>query len=115
LIGNVGGDPEMRFTPTGDPVTSFGLAVNTKRGEQEDTTWFRIITWRKLAEIVNQYVSRGSLVFAEGKLMVKGWENKDGAPRITLEVQADRVVFLDRKEQGDAPEAGSTDPGDIPF
>lgn len=123
LIGNAGADPEMRYTPDGDPVTSFNLAVNTKRGEQESVTWFRIIAWRKLGEIVNQYVSKGSLIFAEGKLMVKEWENKDGAPRVTLEVQADRVVFLDRKDQGGAPESEqvdgqqpvAADPGDLPF
>ena len=119
VIGNVGTDPEMRYTPNGHPVTSFRLATNrtytTFEGERrEETEWFTVTAWRQLAEQVNQYVTKGKRVYAEGRLKSDTWGGQDGQNRFRNEIVADRVLFLDRAPQtgpegefgGDAP-AGS--------
>ena len=126
LIGNVGGDPEMRFTPSGVPVTTFTLATNRNTTQadgsvKKETEWFRISAWRKQAEAVNQFLTKGKLVYVEGTLRTRLWDGKDGQKHISLEVTADRVIFLDR--QGAAPlppeevaaEEGDIEPDDIPF
>ena len=83
VIGNVGTDPEMRYTPNGNPVTSFRLATNrrytTSEGEQrEETEWFTITAWNKLAEQCNQYVTKGMKIYAEGRLKSDSWTGNDG-------------------------------------
>ncbi len=126
LIGNVGGDPEMRFTPSGVPVTSFTLATNRNTPQadgsvKKETEWFRISAWRKQAETCNQFLTKGKLVYVEGTLRTRTWDGKDGQKHFSLEVTADRVLFLDR--QGAAPlppeevpaEEGDIEPDDIPF
>jgi single-strand DNA-binding protein len=125
LIGNVGGDPEMRFTPDGVAVTSFSLAVNRGARQpdgsfKEETQWFRVSAWRKLAETCNQFLTKGKLVYVEGSLRARMYDGKDGQKRISLEVNAERVQFLDR--QGAAPlppesvtGEGDIEPEDIPF
>jgi single-strand DNA-binding protein len=126
LIGNVGGDPEMRFTPSGVPVTTFTLATNRNTPQadgsvKKETEWFRISAWRKQAEACNQFLTKGKLVYVEGTLRTRLWDGKDGQKHISLEVTADRVLFLDR--QGVAPlppeevpaEGGDIEPDDIPF
>ena len=127
IIGNLGSEPEMRFTPNGQPVTSFSVATNrrytTSDGERrEETEWFTVVTWRKLAELCNQYLSKGRLVYVEGRLHSHTWEGQDGQKRYRNEIIADKVSFLDR--QGAAPlpggkgeEEGSDElgPDDIPF
>ncbi len=99
IVGNLGSDPEMRFTPTGVPVTSFSVAVNRRwtdsNGEQkEKTTWFRVTAWRKLAELCNQYLSKGRLVLVEGEIDASAWLDNQGNPRATLELTARNVRFL---------------------
>lgn len=116
LIGNVGTDPEMRFTPSGNPVTSFRLATNrvytTADGERkQETEWFTIITWRKQAETCNQFLTKGQRVYVEGSLRTRAWEGRDGQRRVTAEVIASRVLFLDR--QATAPFPGDEAPSDI--
>ncbi|MFL2640095.1 MAG: single-stranded DNA-binding protein [Dehalococcoidia bacterium] len=100
VIGNLGGDPEMRYTPNGRPVTSFSVATTnryTVEGEQrEETQWFRISTWNRTAEVCNQYLSKGSKVYVEGRLQGRQWEGQDGVARFSMEINADRVLFLDR-------------------
>tara|TARA_Y100000590_G_scaffold408875_1_gene500356 strand:- start:480 stop:908 length:429 start_codon:yes stop_codon:yes gene_type:complete len=100
LIGNLGGDPEMRYTPNGRPVTSFSIATTnryTVEGEQrEETQWFRVSTWNRTAEVCNQYLSKGSKVYVEGRLQGRQWEGQDGVQRFSMEINADRVLFLDR-------------------
>src|SRR5512136_2558904 len=97
LIGNVGGNPEMRYTPSGQPVANFSLATNesftNKDGQKvKKTTWFRVQTWGKMAETVNQYVTKGMKVAVEGKLIAteKGdchvWTAQDGTARATFEI-----------------------------
>ena len=126
IIGNLGSEPEMRFTPNGKPVTSFRIATNwrysTPGGERkEETEWFTVVAWGRLAEQCNQFLTKGRLVYVEGRLRTHAWESQDGQRHSRNEVVADRVRFLDR--QAAAPlseevEEGGIDelePGDIPF
>jgi len=120
LIGNVGNDPEMRYTPGGNPVTSFSVATNRRytdsNGEtKEETEWFRVIAWRKLAESCNQFVTKGKRVYVEGRLRTRNWEGQDGQKRVSVEVVANRVIFLDRRATVSVPEEGEIEPGDLPF
>jgi single-strand DNA-binding protein len=117
LIGNVGNDPEMRFTPNGNPVTSFRMATNrvytTPEGEKkEETDWFSVVAWNKLAEQCNQFLGKGKLVYVEGRLHNSNWESQDGQKHYRTEVIASQVKFLDRQGQG-APE-GKTGEGEEP-
>jgi len=127
IIGNLGSEPEMRFTPNGNPVTSFRVATNrvftTQEGERrEETEWFTIVAWGKLAEQCNQFLSKGRLVYAEGRLRTRNWEGQDNQKHYRTEVIANRVTFLDRQATASLPEdriedtgAGELDPEDIPF
>ena len=119
VIGNVGSEPEMRFTQSGKPVTSFSLATNHKYtvdGEKrEETEWFKVVAWGKLAETCNQYVFKGMSVFVQGRLQLKEWEGQDGEKRSSLEITANEVLFLSRQENS-APtqdESNDIDPEDI--
>ncbi len=102
VIGNVGNDPEMRYTPSGSAVTSFNVATNrrytTGDGEQrEETEWFRVNAWNRLAETCNQYVTRGMKVYVEGRLNSRPWVDRDGQPRAGNEIYATDVRFLDSR------------------
>jgi single-strand DNA-binding protein len=107
LIGNVGQDPEMRYTPSGAAVTNFSLAVNYRRSSrggdvqdvQEETEWFRVSAWNRLAETVNQYLVKGSKVFVDGRFQSRQYVGSDGQTRTSNEVIANRVLFLDRPGQ----------------
>ena len=126
LIGNVGGDAELRYLPSGVPVASFNMAVNeewTKDGEkQSKTVWFRVTTWNKLAEIVAQYVKKGNSVMAIGKVEeARPYTDKQGNGRASLEVTANTVKFLG-SSNNNAPAEYAADPHannakgeDIPF
>jgi single-strand DNA-binding protein len=108
LVGNLGRDPELRYTPQGTPVCSFSLATNEKRkdratGENQDlTTWFRVTLWGRQAETASQYLTRGRPVYIEGRLRVEEWTDRDGKPRHTLEVHATDMQFIGggRGEEG---------------
>ncbi|MFA7218018.1 MAG: single-stranded DNA-binding protein [Dehalococcoidales bacterium] len=127
IIGNVGSDPEMRFTPNGNPVTSFRVATNrvytTPEGERmQETDWFTVVTWNKLAEQCNQFLAKGRLVYVEGRLHNRSWEGQDGQKRFRTEVIANRVTFLDRQssaaigdEKVEEPDTVEIEPDDIPF
>jgi len=109
LIGNVGNDPEMRYTPDGKPVTSFNLAVSrrytTREGERrEETEWFTVVTWNRLAETCNQFLAKGRRAYVEGRLRSRVWEGQDGQKRFRNEVIANKVVFLDRQPVAPASE-----------
>ena len=116
LIGNLGADPEMRYTPSGKAVTTFRIAVNRTwrdgSGEQQqDTQWFRIVTWTQLAEICNRYLSKGRQCFVEGRLQTRSWEGQDGARRYTTEVVAREVLLLgSRGEAAAGPPMGEPPP-----
>ena len=99
LIGRAGNDPEMRYTPNGTAVTNFSLAVNNRRRDEngdwvEDTEWFRISAWDRQAESVNQYLSKGSYVFVEGRFSTNQYTNNSDEARTSLEVRAFKVIFL---------------------
>ena len=127
IIGNLGSEPEMRFTPNGNPVTSFRVATNrvytTPEGERkEETEWFAVVAWGKLAEQCNQFLTKGRLVYAEGRLHTRSWESQDGQKHYRTEIIASRVTFLDRQAAAPLPEekteegeAGEIEPEDIPF
>jgi single-strand DNA-binding protein len=99
LVGNLGRDPELRYTPKGDPVCSFSMATNERRkdktGEMQDqTTWFRITLWGRQAETASQYLTKGRPVYIEGRLRVEEWTDRDGKARYTLEVHATDMQFI---------------------
>ena len=110
LIGNLGRDPEIKFTTSGDAVVNFSIATTerwTKDGQKnEKTEWHRIVAWRRLAEICGEYLKKGSQVYIEGKLQTRSWEDKDGNKRYTTEIVANNLQML-----GGRPSAG-TNPGD---
>ncbi|MBN1191649.1 MAG: single-stranded DNA-binding protein [Dehalococcoidales bacterium] len=127
IIGNLGGDPEMRFTPSGNPVTSFRVATNrvynsTEGERKEETEWFSVVTWSKLAENCNQYLVKGQRIYVEGRLHTRIWESQDGQKHSRVEIIANNVIFLDKRGSVAAPddksfegETGDIDPQDIPF
>jgi len=106
LIGNLGKDPELRYTPDGTPVANFSIAtsdswVDKQSGEKrEKTEWHRIVAWRRLAEICSEYLTKGRQVFIEGKLQTRSWE-KDDVTRYTTEIIARDVQFLGRRQDND--------------
>jgi len=109
IVGNVGGEPEMRFTPNGKPVTSFRVATNwvstTPDGERkQETEWFNVVAWNKLAEQCNQFLAKGRLVYAEGRFHTRTWESQDGQQHSRTEVVANKVIFLDRRGLSPLPE-----------
>ena len=103
IIGNLGSNPEQRFTPSGDPVTTFSVATSRKYGEKDETTWFRVSVWGKQAESCNTYLSKGSKVLVEGRLKAEPnvYQRKDGTWASSYELTAETVRFLTAK--GDAP------------
>jgi len=125
IIGNVGTEPEMRFTPNGRPVTSFRVATHRTytppQGERkQETEWFTIVTWNKLAELCNQFLSKGRHIYAEGRFHTDTWESQDGQRHYRSEIVANRVLFLDKRSTAPFPEeraqkAGTEEPEDIPF
>ena len=109
IIGNVGKEPEMRFTPSGKPVISFSVAVNSKFGETESTEWFNCVAWNKLAETCNQFLTKGQQVYVEGRLQTRSWEGQDGEKKYKTEVIANRVLFLGQRKQGETTEETGED------
>jgi single-strand DNA-binding protein len=107
VVGNLGRDPEMRYTPQGTAVCSFSIASNERRkdraGLQQDvTTWFRVTVWGKQAETVSKYLSKGRSVYVEGRLHAGEWTDKEGKPRYSLEINATDVQFIDSGAERDA-------------
>lgn len=128
IIGHLGTDPEMRYTPNGSPVTSFRMATSRRYTSQdgerhEDTEWFTVVAWNQLAELCNQYLAKGRRAYVEGRLHSNTWEGPDGKTRFRNEIVASSVLFLDRAQGGQAgDESGqSHEPGgaveaeDLPF
>jgi len=109
LIGRLGGDPELRYTPNGDAVANFRIATNRvwkdqEGNQQERTEWHRIVAWRKLAERCGEFLRKGSHVYIEGRLETRSWEDKNGSRRFVTEVITDRMQMLDAKGQVKASE-----------
>jgi len=116
VIGNLGADPEMRYTADGNAMTSFRVAASRNYtapdGERrEETEWFSVVAWRKLAELCSQYLQKGRKVYVEGRLRTRSWDTPEGQKRYRTEVVADRVLFLDRAAGAPLPEdAGAAAP-----
>ena len=111
IIGNLGRDPELRYTPQGDAVCDFSVAVSDRKrdkaGEwQEVTTWFKITFWRKQAENASKYLTKGRQVYVEGRLQIEEWTDRDGKNRYTLVVQGNELQFIG--ERGEFSENSST-------
>jgi single-strand DNA-binding protein len=109
LVGRLGADPEVRYTPDGTMITNFRMATDEqwkdKNGEKvQKTEWHRIVTYRKLAEICGKYLHKGSLVYVEGRIQTRAWDDKEGVKRYTTEISASDMRMLDSKGQrsGDA-------------
>jgi single-strand DNA-binding protein len=115
MIGNLGRDPELRYTPQGTPVCDLSVAVSRRiksenENESEHTTWYRVTCWRRLAEIAAQYLSKGSPVYVEGALSVDEWVDREGTVRFTLKVDATELHLLGRASQPDAQLEAQPDP-----
>src|SRR5947208_8077607 len=137
VIGRLGKDPEMRYTAGGSPVTTFSVAAGRQwkdgAGEtREETEWFNVVTWNKLAEICNEHLHKGSRVYIEGRLQTHQWQDQEGQTRYRTEVIASDMIMLDsrgaresgpydpydhRSSGGEGPQRSSSDIGDedIPF
>ena len=114
LIGRLGRDPELRYTQNGTPVTSLNVATDesyTDRdgNRQERTEWHRVAVFQKQAELCSNYLSKGSLVYVEGSLQTRKWQDQQGMDRYTTEIRAQRVQFLDRKGNVDGMQRGGDD------
>jgi len=112
LIGRLGKDPEVRYTPDGTMVTNFNLATDEqwkdKNGEKvQKTEWHKIVTYRKLAEICGNYLVKGKLVFIEGRIQTRSWEDKEGVKRYTTEIIASNMQMLDSKGQNKTTDTSS--------
>jgi single-strand DNA-binding protein len=127
IIGNVGRDPEMRYTPSGAAVTSFSVAVSRRwttpdNQQRDETEWFNVVAWDKLAETCNQLITKGRKVYIEGRLQTRSWEGQDGQKRYRTEVIAGTMLLLDSRPSGAAGprddggfQTDEMEPDDIPF
>jgi single-strand DNA-binding protein len=129
IVGNVGRDPEMRYTPSGQAVTSFSVATsrnytNSSGQRVDETIWFRISAWGRQAETCNQYLKKGNKVLVEGRLTAdpqtggpRVWTRQDGTPGASFEISASNVRFLSSRGEGGADEGGEPSIGEdeIPF
>lgn len=126
IIGRLGKDPEMRFTPNGQAVTSFSVATDRQYSDQagkpvKETVWFRVSAWGKLAETCNNFLQKGKMVMVEGRLTVDSktggpriWTGQDGTPRASLEMVANTVKFLSGKSDGTGPAGVEDDTEGVP-
>jgi len=117
LIGNLGADPELRYTPSGRAVVNFNLATsrtwNNRDGEkQEETEWHRIVAWDKLAEICGEYLKKGAQTYVEGRLQTRSWEDKNGLKRYTTETVVSEMRMLGSRQ--DAGSSGSSKSSEAP-
>lgn len=135
LLGRLGQDPELRYTPSGAAVTNFSVATNevwkdNDGNKQERTEWIRVVLWRKQAEIAGEFLKKGSRVYIEGRLQTRSWDDKEGTKRYTTEVVADTMQLVDPKagsergaeatpptvlEESPPSDAESAEEDDLPF
>ncbi len=116
LIGNLGRDPELRYTPSGQPVATFSLATterwNDRNGQRQDRTeWHNIVAWGKLGELVNQYLKKGRSAYVEGRISTRSWDDKDGNKRYKTEIIANQIQFLGSFDQPSGELESSGDRG----
>lgn len=129
VVGNLGADPDMRFTPSGQTVTKFPLAANRRWRDRdteelrEQTTWFRVTAWGRLAETCNEYLTKGRQVLVVGRIQTSTWEDQDGITRYAWDLTASEVRFLGGREQiaeelpdaPDLPEVPTEEDDALPF
>lgn len=106
IIGRLGRDPEMRYTPSGRPVTTFSVATsrswNTSDGERRvETEWFNIVAWGNLAEICKQYLAKGQQIYVEGRLQTRNWDDAEGHKHTTVEIVASEMIMLSERRDND--------------
>jgi single-strand DNA-binding protein len=119
IIGHLGREPEMRYTPSGRPVTSFNVATtrswNSPDGERrEETEWFNVVAWGNLAEICKQYLNKGQQVYVEGRLQTRRWEDQEGKKHFTTEVVANEMIMLGERPARNSGESASATPSHEP-
>jgi single-strand DNA-binding protein len=122
IIGRLGRDPEMRYTPSGRPVTTFSVATsrtwNTSEGERRtETEWFNVVAWSSLAEICKEYLTKGHQVYIEGRLQTRHWDDAEGVKHTTTEIVANEMILLgERREPTEAPSEGeAAEEDEFPF
>jgi single-strand DNA-binding protein len=130
LIGNLGKDPELRYTPSGQAVASFSIATTEKWKDkdgqlQERTDWHNIVVWGRQAEIANEYLKKGRPVYIEGRIQTRSYDDKDGNRRYITEIVARRMQFLDQRgaqereipspQEAETPDSAGGEEDDLPF
>ena len=121
LIGRLGRDPEIKYTPSGTAIANFNIATSAKWNEEEHTEWHRIVAFKRTAEVCGEYLRKGSQVYIEGRLQTRAWEDRDGNKRYTTEVVAQSMQMLggvsSKPQQTDPPKKEQQPPEDqdIPF
>jgi single-strand DNA-binding protein len=122
IIGRLGRDPEMRYTPNGRPVTAFSVAVNRSwvagdGDKREETEWFNVVAWSNLAEICKQHLHKGQTVYIEGRLQTRSWDDQEGKKHFRTEIVANEMIMLgDKREGGEEPlSEAPTEEEEFPF
>ena len=123
IIGNLGRDPEMLYTPSGRPVTTFSVATsrswNTSEGEKKiETEWFNVVAWSSLAEICKQHLSKGQQVYIEGRLQTRHWDDAEGNKHTSVEIVANEMIILGERRdtsESTASEAETVEEDEFPF
>jgi single-strand DNA-binding protein len=122
IIGNLGRDPEMRYTPSGRPVTTFSVATtrtwSTSEGEKRvETEWFNIVAWSSLAEICKQYLTKGQQVYIEGRLQTRHWDDQEGNKHTSVEIVANEMIILGERREPVEPgsESETIEEEEYPF
>ena len=112
LIGRLGRDPDMRYTPEGRVVTKFSVATDrpTKPGAEPETDWHQVVCWGPLAEFAGQYLGKGRLVYIAGRITYRSWDGKDGQKRYATEIVASEVIALDRRPDNPSTETAADEP-----
>jgi single-strand DNA-binding protein len=114
IIGNLGRDPEMRYTPSGRPVTTFSVATsrswNTSEGEKRiETEWFNVVAWSSLAEICKQHLTKGQQVYIEGRLQTRHWDDAEGNKHTSVEIVANEMIILGERREASESTSSETD------
>lgn len=108
IVGYLGRDPELRYTPAGTPVCDFSMATSEKKGDNDVTTWFRVTTWNKMADIAHAHLAKGSQVYIEGRVSLREYTDREGNKRTSLEVNATDLKFVGAKGEAKAASAGAS-------
>lgn len=120
VIGHLGRNPEMRYTPSGRPVTSFSVVTtrswtSAEGKRHEESEWFNVVAWGSLAEICNQYLAKGRQVYIEGRLQTRGWEDEEGKRHFRTELVANEMIVLGERHNGPFPNGAESHDNNFPF